>query len=123
VPEGFRVAVPLRSRHGELAVGGWTAWPALPGSHSERWTDIIAAGERFHRALHFVERPSELLDTRVDRWAIADRAAWDERPVGGAVAIPEVARLVGARRNVDAPSQLIHGDLSGNVLFDRLPRP
>ena len=37
---------------------------------------------------------------------------------GGRLAVvPEVARLVAARRSVDAVSQLVHGDLSGNVLL------
>jgi prepilin-type processing-associated H-X9-DG protein len=61
VPDGFRVAVPLATREGDLVVERWTAWSALAG------------------------RPA-------------------------------------ARRSIAAPEQLIHGDLSGNVLFaDGLP--
>ena len=114
--------MPLRSPDGELVVDGWTAWPLLAGRRAERWPEIVAVGERFHRALASVERPAEVLDARTDGWARADRVAWGELAAGRFAAVPEVARLVAARRSVDAVSQLVHGDLSGNVLFaDGLP--
>lgn len=122
VPDDFRVAVPLRTHEGELVVEGWTAWPALTGGHAERWLDIVAVGERFHRALGDVERPSALLDARTDGWARADRLAWGELPAGRFSDVPELARLLAVRQSVNAPDQLVHGDLSGNVLFaDGLP--
>jgi uncharacterized protein (TIGR02569 family) len=84
--------------------------------------DIIAVGERFHRALAGVERPAAVLDARTDDWARADRIAWREQPAGDFARVPEVAHLLAARTAVSAPSQLIHCDLSGNVLFaDGLP--
>jgi uncharacterized protein (TIGR02569 family) len=117
-PDGFRVAAPLRARDGSLVVGGWTAWPRLEGRHEPRWAEIVAVGERFHRALAGFPRPA-VLDARTDPWAHADRIAWDEGDVHDD---PDIARLLAARRPVDAPEQLIHGDLSGNVLFaDSLP--
>ena len=117
VPDGFRIAPPLRSAAGELVVHGWTAWPFLEGAHAERWPDIVAVGERFHRALAAVERPAELLDARTDGWAHADRVAWGELPARPHSDVPEVARLLAARRPVNTENQLVHGDLSGNVLF------
>jgi uncharacterized protein (TIGR02569 family) len=121
-PDGFRVAAPLRSQDGELVVDGWTAWPMLAGTHARRWADIAAVGERFHRALAGVERPAAVLDVRTDGWARADRIAWGEQPAGDFARVPEVAHLLAVRTAVSAPSQLIHGDLSGNVLFaDGLP--
>lgn len=114
---GFRLAVPVRSRDGELAVDGWTAWPLLAGAHAPRWPEILAVGERFHRALAGVERPSAVLDARTDGWARADRIAWGEAPAAGFAGLPEVSHLLAARGAVSAPSQVIHGDLSGNVLF------
>jgi uncharacterized protein (TIGR02569 family) len=120
--DGFRVAPPLRSRDGELVVEGWTASPLLAGAHAPRWRDILAVGERFYRALAAVERPSAILDARTDGWARADRIAWGEAPAADFARVPEVAHLLAARRPVGAPAQLIHGDLSGNVLFaDGLP--
>jgi uncharacterized protein (TIGR02569 family) len=120
--DGFRVAPPLRTGDGDLVVDGWTAWPMLAGTHAPRWADIVAVGERFHRALARVERPAAVLDARTDGWARADRIAWGEQPAGDFGRVPEVGHLLAARTAVSAPSQLIHGDLSGNVLFaDGLP--
>jgi uncharacterized protein (TIGR02569 family) len=116
-PDGFRVAVPLRSREDQLVVDGWTAWPLLAGAPAARWPEIVAVGERFHRALAGVERPAKLLEARTDRWARADRVAWGELAAGRVAAVPEVARLFAARGPVEAASQLVHGDLTGNVLF------
>ena len=49
-----------------------------------------------------------------NRWADADRVAWGEAEGE----LPPSARpLLAQRRPVDLPSQLIHGDLGGNVLF------
>ena len=82
----------------------------------------MAVGERFHGALATVDRPAALLDARKDVWARADRIAWGESPAGAFAAVPEVAHLLGARGPIGAPDQLVHGDLSGNVLFaDGLP--
>lgn len=121
-PDGFRVAVPLRSRAGDFVVDGWTGWPALEGAHAPRWAEIAAVGERLHGAMAEVARPSALLDARTDPWARADRMAWEEAPVGSAREVPAVARLLELLAPVRAVSRLIHGDLSGNVLFaDGLP--
>jgi uncharacterized protein (TIGR02569 family) len=122
VPDGFRVAVPLRSAAGDLVVDGWSAWPALAGHHAARWGEIVAVGERLHRALAGTQRPAALLDARTDPWARADRVAWGEAPAGPLADAPGLGRLFAARRPVRGPDQLIHADLSGNVLFaDGLP--
>jgi len=98
-------------------IDGWTAGEYVPGEHSpRRWREIIAVGERFHRALAGVPRPDALIDARTDPWAVGDRVAWGETPC------PELDDILSALEPVDAPSQLIHGDLTGNVLFhDDLP--
>jgi uncharacterized protein (TIGR02569 family) len=43
--------------------------------------------------------------------------AWGDLPVSDFADAKHVARLAAARRPIDALDQLIHGDLSGNVLF------
>ena len=113
---GFRVSRPRG------VSDGWCAWEHLAGEHRERaWPDVIAVGERFHAAIADEPRPS-FLDRRTDHWAIGDRVAWGELPSGDFADVKHVPRLVGALRPIDAPSQLVHGDLTGNVLFaDGLP--
>lgn len=147
--DDFRVAPPRRSLAGELVVGGWTAWRFEPGRHAlARWPDIIRLARRFTDAVADLPRPA-FLDHRQDPWAIADRLAWAEHAqpelaqpelVRPELAWPEHAKpelvrpdgippvkhlstLAAACRPVRAPSQLIHGDLTGNVLFadDRPP--
>ena len=117
-----RLSIPQRAATGELVVDGWTAWSYLPGEHrAGRWLEVIAVGDRFHQALAAVERP-DFIAARTDPWAIGDRVAWGDVPIDPYLAVPHVARLAALRRPVDAPSQLIHGDLTGNVLFaDDLP--
>jgi phosphotransferase family enzyme len=110
--DGFRVAPPV-----PLIVERWTAWRYVEGRHEPgRWLDIIAAGERFHAALAGVPRPSAIIDAGVEPWATGDRVAWDGEPFDG------LEDILAALRPVTGPSTLIHGDLTGNVLFhDELP--
>jgi uncharacterized protein (TIGR02569 family) len=55
---------------------------------------------------------------RTHPWAVADRVAWGEASV---TTLPEIAallsRLESLRLPIAADCQLVHGDLSGNVLF------
>lgn len=121
VPE-LRLSFPQRAAGGALVIDGWTAWSYLAGEHLEaRWLDVIAVGDRFHQALAGLDRPSFLGD-RSDPWAIGDRVAWGEVSVEPYRDVPHVARLADRMAPVEARSQLIHGDLTGNVLFaDGLP--
>ena len=116
-PEGFRVPRLRRAADGSALVDGWCTWEYVEGEHAERrWADVIAVGERFHAALAPFARP-DLLDARTDHWAIGDRVAWGELPPTGFEHVKHLPRLLEAVRPVDAPSQLVHGDLTGNVLF------
>ena len=57
------------------------------------------------------------------RRSVGERVAWGELPAERFAHVKHLPRLVGALRPVDtASSQLVHGDLTGNVLFaDGLP--
>jgi uncharacterized protein (TIGR02569 family) len=118
-PCGFRLPRPLPARDGRWVVDGWTASEHLVGQPGPagRWDQLLAAGRAFHAALRQVARPS-FLDDRTHRWARADRVAWGEQTVPvPAEAAEHCARLARLIRPVSASSQLIHGDLTGNVLF------
>ncbi len=120
---GFRLARPRRATDGSLCVNGWCATEYVTGAHEpRRWPEIIAVGERFHAALRGIPRPS-FLDQRSSRWAISDRVAWDEIPASQFLHVRHLPELVSALRPVTVPSQLIHGDLTGNVLFDSARPP
>lgn len=116
---GFRVPEPVRATTGEWVVDGWAAWTRVDGEHDEegRWGDVLSVSDAFHAALVGVPRP-EFLVSRRTPWDVADRVAWDEEVYD----VPEpVATLVEELREViqpvSTPSQVIHGDLTRNVLF------
>ena len=122
-PAKVRLAPPVRSGVGRLIVDGWTAAPFLEGGHEPgRWTEIVEIGRRLNCALAGVARP-DFLDRRSSPWGVADRMTWDEAPVGGLMDFAPIARLAAMRRPIDAASQVIHGDLCGNVLFSDGERP
>ena len=113
----LRVAPPSRSLRGALVVDGWTAWRRVAGLHQPRWQAVIAAGERLHHLLAGEARPA-FLDRRDDPWSVADRVAWGEATLADSDAVPHLARLLGCARPADRDGdQLVHGDLTGNVLF------
>ncbi len=115
--DGFRLARPVRTRTGSLVVAGWSGWQRLAGQHLPgRWADIAAVGERFHRAAAHIPAPS-WHQLRTDPFATADRAAWGADALASFRSLPVVDELGAALRPVDGRGQLIHGDLSGNVLF------
>lgn len=120
--EGFRLPRPQVTSHGQLCADGWCATKYQAGRHEERrWAEIIAVGARFHAALRKLPRPS-FLDTRSSPWAISDRVAWGEIPASEFPEVRHLPQLTAAIRPLAVPGQLIHGDLSGNVLFhDHLP--
>lgn len=117
---GFRVSRPIRAAAGTWTTEGWTGWQRVSGEHdlANRWPVVLTVADAFHRALRKVPRPA-FLDRRNDFWSVGDRAAWDDRT-------PDVLhhRLADLVADFDAfrspsrlPSQVVHGDLTGNVLF------
>lgn len=119
LPEsGFRLARPVRSRDGGWIVEGWMASAVVPGDHDpSRLAELLAAARAFHGALAATPRP-EFLDGLDHRWARAHRVAWGQAPPQPLSSVaPCLARLVGMLEPVSVPSQVIHGDLAGNVLF------
>src|SRR4051812_23342860 len=121
VPDGFRLAQPVPTLDGGWVRDGWVAARWVVGtapdpSAPSTWLQIVEPGRAFHRALADVDRPS-FVDARQDWWAVADRVAWGERTVDLHPELLDVARRVGAALEPLGPSQLVHGDLTNNVLF------
>ncbi|UQN04952.1 hypothetical protein [Deinococcus sp. QL22] len=119
----LRVSRLLHAHNGAVLVEGWSAWAYLKGRHEPgRWTEILQVGQHFHQALAAVPRPA-FLEARTDPWAAADRMAWGELPLDNLLTAPHIGRLAQRLRPVEASSQLIHGDLTGNVLFSESDAP
>ncbi len=135
--DGLRLARPVRSTDGRYVVSGWRADTYVAGSPEPRHDEVVSAGVRLHEACTDLERPRFLTQTPVPPWTdidvftAADRAAWEERPLQtlplGAPEVPEteerqrcvelIGQLAGLRKTTTSPSQLVHGDLYGTVLF------
>jgi len=116
-----RMPRPLRSGDGRWVVDGWSASEHVEGvdGPAGRWRELLATARSLHRELAPEPMPAWLAG-RQDPWAEADRAAWGEKtPTPGPVTAPLVARLLQARTPLPQvlPDQLVHGDLTGNVLL------
>jgi len=115
--DGFRLALPVPAVDGRWAVDGWCAQTWLAGEHptEPRWLEVLASCERFHRASAHLPRPS-FIEDRTHAWAVGDRVAWEEADLPSPD--PWLEQLLALRRPISLTSQLIHGDLTDNVLFD-----
>jgi len=111
---GFRLAPPVQAQDGRWIVEGWSAQPRVEGEHAEQWDDVVAVGELFHAQTVGLSRPV-FLDARTHPWSVGDRVAWEE--VASPVEHPLLDRVVALRRPLKLPAQVIHGDLTENVLF------
>ena len=135
--DGLRLALPVRSTDGRYVVSGWRADTYVAGVPEARHDEVVSVGVRLHEVTAVLERPRFLTQgpvppwTEVDIFTVADRAAWEERPLRtlplGAPEMPTspdrsqsmevLTQLAGLRRPTESPSQLVHGDLYGTVLF------
>ena len=116
---GFVLPEVLRAADGRWVVGGGGASAFVPGTSSETGrvdvSTVLTAGRAFHAATQALPRPAFLAE-REDWWARADRAAWGEAPAEVIAPLrPLVAELEALLAPL-GPDQLIHADLTGNVL-------
>ncbi|GAA4909802.1 uncharacterized protein (TIGR02569 family) [Stackebrandtia albiflava] len=119
----FRVARPVPATTGDgtdWVHGGWEGWHVARGREDpHRVDDAVATGLAFHAALRRIDRPG-FLDLRDDPWSRADRIAWGEEPAP--MADPLLDAILADCRPVRLPSQAVHPDLLGNLLYaDGLP--
>lgn len=135
--DGIRLARPVRSTDGRYVVAGWRTDTFVAGSPEPRHDEVVSAAVRLHEATGKLERPRFLTRAPVAPWAdvdvfiAADRAAWEECPfsslqpgaqvapgsVDGQRSVDLVNQLATLRKVTKSPSQLVHGDLYGTVLF------
>jgi uncharacterized protein (TIGR02569 family) len=117
--DGVRVARPVRASDGRRVVSGWAACHDVAGQVRPRHDDVVAVSLRLHRATAKMSRP-RFVDDRDDILARADRMAFGERsvPLDAETGGDLFTELVRRRTTLPVPSQLVHGDLFGTVLFD-----
>jgi uncharacterized protein (TIGR02569 family) len=122
----FRLPAVCRATCGAWVVQGWGAQTVMPGAAATKettgWRPVIEASRALHAATAALTRPA-LLDQRTDHWAWADRVAWGESPVE---ALPELGDLVARLKDALSPlgpAQMVHGDLTSNVLIANREAP
>lgn len=115
----FKIPKYLKTDEGEWVRQGWTACEFVSGEHKRGcWDEKLRACEAFHEAVAGVPCP-DFLSKRQTPWAIADRAVWGEQAVKHCSRLQELIDKLGCLlKPLGLPSQLIHGDFTGNVLFD-----
>jgi len=114
----LRIPKPVRATDGNWIYKGWCAYSFIDGETTKkRWSEKINVGREFHSLLQDTEKPS-FLEKRTHPWAIADKMVWGESKLKYSKALaPVVSRLLPFVQEITLPSQIIHGDLSGNILF------
>lgn len=123
--EQIRVPQSVAAPDGGWVYDGWAAHRWLPGvdaAVAQELGRIRAASDAFHACVRHLSTPDFLTD-RDDPWAHGDRVAWENAaPEGGPVTLELIQRLREHLLPVTAASQLVHGDVCGNVLlYDGLP--
>jgi uncharacterized protein (TIGR02569 family) len=115
---GFRVAEPRKTREGRWTYGGWEAAAFLEGKEEKgRWKEKIAVSRIFHSALKDVEKP-RFIEKASHPWAVADRMVWGEQKLEYGQRLSVVmGQLMEMVKPISLPHQLIHGDMTGNILF------
>jgi len=121
----FRVPTPLQASNNQCVFEGWTASEFVSGVDKieGRWEELLDVSRALHEALRDVPKPEFMAD-RSHIWAKADRVAWGEASIEISSPLRQVFKdLMALRQDVDAKSQVIHGDLTGNVLFEETLPP
>ncbi|OMF24121.1 hypothetical protein BK133_23160 [Paenibacillus sp. FSL H8-0548] len=125
-PQGYRLSKPIRSKHGTFVSKGWAC------THYDRGQDIkgrieekLLVSRLFHRDLstiNFGEFPHT-----DNPWSKGHRIAWqiDELSRELPNEIQEIINNLLGRISLKEhyKVQIVHSDLSGNILFDQFLKP
>ena len=117
---GVRFLRPVKSIHGMWMYEGYVAWVYMRGEHVKgRYAEKLSASRAFHNLIRNVEKP-HFLDVPRNSWAAADLVALGEKPFDYEEEFMELYRQIEPHlRPLEARSQLVHGDLSANILCDQ----
>ncbi|RDL40970.1 uncharacterized protein BP5553_00949 [Venustampulla echinocandica] len=115
----FHVPTPILASNSQFVFQGWAASEFVAGRAGPggKWVELMGTSRFFHAALQGIPNP-DFLSHRSHPWAVADQVAWGEASVD---VVPELQcvyqELLKLRKNVKMTSQIVHGDLTGNMLF------
>jgi len=122
--EGIRIPKPIQTTNHQWVYKGWSAHVFVDGETTKnRWEEKIQICRKFHKAIAGLEKP-DLIGKRTHPWEIADRMIWGETIFEyGAKLQSVISRLEPLLQPINLKSQIIHGDMSGNILFHSNQKP
>lgn len=122
--KGFRIARPVKSKDDKWVFEGWKANKFVKGREAKkRWNEKLSVCRKFHEALIGFPKPT-FLEKMDNPWAIADKMVWGGLPMKyGDKLKPSMHRLVKLIKPINPTNQIIHGDMTGNILFYPLTPP
>lgn len=116
--ENVRFARPIKSSNGEWICDGYVAWGFLEGNSVRGgYEEKLFASSVFHELLKDIPRP-DFLETVSSSWSAADAVVWARREFHYDDEFMELLHQITPHlKPIQAPLQLIHGDLLGNFLL------
>ena len=121
----FRTVKYIKARNDSWVFKGWVAYKYIEGKHrNKNIEDICNVAVDFHKAIKSILKPT-FLDARKDAWAMADKMAWGELPLPLYFQPTKdiLTKLQNKRKKLNLKNQIIHGDISGNILFNKKHSP
>ncbi len=114
----IRFPRPVRALSGEWSCEGYVAWTFLDGGHaSGAYEQKIRASRAYHSLLANIEKPA-FLDREENSWAVAHTVALGFKPFNYETGFMDLYEQIQPHLlPLDIPTQIIHGDLSGNFLI------
>lgn len=111
---------PIKTIAGTWVYKGYVAWSFLKGEHVKgHYKEKLNASIDFHRLLKNIPKP-DFIDTVRNSWSTGDLVAWQTLEFNyGQEFMDLYNQIKPYLRPLNLPFQLIHGDLSGNFLFDQ----
>lgn len=129
--------IPVSESPEKYVADGWTAWTFVDGKMAPKgnFEILFKACRGFHTDLRTLVNEKPLfLSNRQNRFTEADLVTWGEKKLEDVQKVnndimatiqPSLEQLLRLRQpfQQELRNQLIHGDLTGNVLFDDSGRP
>ncbi|KRE32901.1 hypothetical protein [Paenibacillus sp. Soil724D2] len=126
IPQGYRVSKPIRSKYGTFVSKGWACTQYEVGKDVKgRIEEKLLVSKLFHRDLSSIDFGN--FPHTDNPWSKGHRIAWqiDELPGELPRETQEIINKLLSRVSLKEhyKVQIVHSDLSGNILFDHVLSP
>lgn len=121
----LRIPRSVKSFHGNWVELGHAAWEFLEGTHmNSNYAKKLQICDFFAEAFEWIKEKPNFINLRKDSWSTADRVTWGELekeyPTPFQNILEEVTQHL---LPLQLKNQIIHGDITGNILFDEEDLP